>query len=276
MSGWLMRKAMPIPLEKIVDAAEKAGFKTELKAASIVANAKWKANQNVYFIDKDEGKGRELDLRAYRIFSSTDEKPEVRCMITLCVEIKKTADPFIFYTSKKGRHDGSSGYGIFNWHKNVSRFVLSYNDIEEKRPLKNVERLARSYSCFKSGQTQHIQAGVISAFKAAIHERDNCNEVYSDLSGDLCFFIPVMVVDGPLYECFFEHGEDTLTAREIDEVVYLQNYHSENYGRVSNNVLVMNLTTLGRRIPEFTAWGEHMLSVMARNRAKVRTAAKDD
>lgn len=267
---------MPISLDKIVEAAEKAGFASELKAASIVANAKWSANQNVYFIDKDERKGRELDLRAYKIFHSTDEKPEVTCMINLCIEIKKTADPFIFYTSKKVRHEGASGYGIFNWHNNISRFVLSYSDIEKMRPFSKFERLARSYSCFKTGQTQHIQAGVISAFKAAIHERDNCDEVYSDLSGDLCFFIPIMIVDGPLYECFFEQDEDTLTAQKVDEVVYIQNYHSENYGRVSNNVLVMTLAAFRKRLPEFTAWGEHMLSVMAYNRAKVVKTEKND
>jgi hypothetical protein len=142
--------------------------------------------------------------------------------------------------------------------------------------MAEVTRLARSYSCFKNGQTQHIQSGVISAFKAAIHERDNCNEVYSNLSGDICFFVPMMVVDGPLYECFFEEDEETLTAREIDEVVYLQNYHSENYGRVSNNVHVMNLTTFGQRLPEFAAWGEHMLTVMIQNRAKVATAGQAD
>lgn len=82
---------MSIPLEKIVEAAGKAGFETELRTASIVADAAWRANQNVYFIDKDEGKGRELDLRAYQYFSSTHKKPEVTCMITLCIEIKKLA-----------------------------------------------------------------------------------------------------------------------------------------------------------------------------------------
>ena len=265
---------MPIPLEKIVAAASKTGFEAELRTASIIASAAWHVDQSVYFIDKDEKKGRELDLRAYKVFNSTNEKPEVTCMITLCIEVKRTSDPFIFYSRKRSRYEGSSGYGTLNWSNNVSRFVLSYADIEERRPFGRVEPLARSYSCFKDGQTQHIQAGVISAFKAAIHERDNCNEVYSDLSGDLCLFIPMMVVDGPLFECFFEEGEAALTAREIDDVVYLQNYNSENYGRVSSSVLVMNLATFGRRLPEFTAWGEHMLSVMARNRAKVTTASR--
>ncbi|MCZ7500868.1 hypothetical protein [Agrobacterium sp. ST15.13.015] len=264
--------AMPIPLEKIVEAAEKAGFATELRAASALANANWKSFQSVYFIDKDEGKGRELDIRAHRIFGSLDVKPEVTCMITLCIEVKKTADPFIFYTNKKGKLDGSAGYGIFHWKNKVNRYVLSYEDIERKRPMARVERLARSYSCFKTGQTQHIQSGIISAFKAAIHQRDNCNEIYSDTSGDVCFFVPMMVVDGPIYECYFEEGDQNLTAREINEVVYCQNYHSGKYGRVSNNVYVMNLKTFEQRLPDFSAWGEDMLVTMAKKRAAVETA----
>lgn len=267
---------MPIPLEKIVDSAEKAGFATELRTASILASAKWNARQSVYFIDKDERKGRELDIRAYKIFRSVNEKPELTCMITLCIEVKKTADPFIFYTSTKNKYEGSEGYGIFHWKNNVNRFILNFDSIEEMRPLSSRARIARSYSCFKTGQTQHIQSGVISSFKAAIHNKDNCDESYSDLSGDICFFIPIMVVDGPLYECFFADDSDSLTAQEVDELIYLQNYHSENYGRVSNHVYVMNLAAFGRRLPEFTAWGEHMLAAMAKNRAKVTRERLDD
>lgn len=100
---------MPIPLDKIIEAAEKAGFATELRAASILTRSKWTVRQNVYYIDKDEGKGRELDLRSFRIFSSTSEKPEVTCMVTLCIEVKKTADPFIFYTSEKDKWELGGG-----------------------------------------------------------------------------------------------------------------------------------------------------------------------
>lgn len=259
---------MPIPLEKIVEAAEKAGFATELKAASAVVNADWRPVQNVYFIDKDEGKGRELDLRAYKIFRSTREKPEVTCMISLCIEVKKTAEPFIFYTNEVGKLDGSKGYGIFHWKNKVDRHLLSYQDIERKRPMSSIKRIARSYSCFKNGQTQQIQSGIVSAFKAAIHERDRCSEIYSDTSRDICFFVPMMVVDGPLYECYFEQGDTNLVAREINEVVYYQNYDSENYGRVSNNVYVVNLTTFREKFSLFSAWGENMKDVMEMNRSK--------
>lgn len=265
---------MPIPIEKIIEAADKAGFATELRAAAILANNGWSVHENVYFIDKDEGKGRELDIRASRSFLNKDEEPVVSCRIFLCIEIKKTADPFIFYSNKKRRIDGSAGYGFAHWRHNVNRLVLSFKDIERRRPLARAERIARSYSSFKTGQTQHILSGVISAFKAAIHERDRCDERYNDHSGDICFFVPMVVVDGPLYECFFEEGDDVLSAREIDEIQYLQNYHSEKYGRWSHTVHIMSLAAFASRLPHYADWGQDMLNSMVGNRENV--GASDD
>lgn len=260
---------MPIEIRKIIEAAEKAGFDTELRVAAMLANAGWQTNQNFYFIDKDESKGRELDIRSYRFFGSTQLKPEVSCMITLCIEVKKTSDPFIFYTNNCSSYEGGQGYGLFHWKNRISSGVISFNGIEQCRPMRNPDRMARSYSSFKDGKTQHIQSGVISAFKSAIHQKEHCEEVYSDDSGDICFFIPIVVVDGPLYECYFKNGEETLSAQPIDRVVYLQNYQSNNYGRVSNSVYVMNLEGFEKILPQFQIWGEDMISTMAKNRKMV-------
>lgn len=265
---------MTFPNEKIVEAAEKAGFTSELRAAAIISNENWQVEQNVYFMDKDERKGRELDIRAYKVFRNYKDKPEVSCIISLCIEIKKTADPFIFYSTKKRDVDGAAGFGLFNWRHNIGPSVLSYKAIELKRPFSKVKRLARSYSNFKNGQTQQIQGGVLSAFKAAIHERDNCDERYSDSSRDFCLFIPILVVDGPLYDCFFTDGSNDLTAQEVDELVYLQNYHSEHYGRVHNNVVVMRLSALPNRIKDFTAWGKNILSTLETNRMSAIDSSK--
>ncbi|WP_235530510.1 hypothetical protein, partial [Sphingomonas sp. Leaf62] len=259
---------MPIPLEKIVDAARAAGFETELRVAGIAEAVGWRVSQNVYFVDKDERKGRELDLLLYRKSTSSRVKPEVTCMVTLCVEVKKTADPFIFYTSRKGYPDGSSGYGIFHWRNKVDHTILSMDDIERKRPLAESIRLARSYSSYRNGQTQHIQAGVISAFKAAIHERDNCSEVYSDSSGDICFFVPMVVVDGPLYECYYNSSGDDLIAEAVDHVVYRQNYHSDHYGQVSQSVYVITLSSFQSRLEEFRVWETDIGETLIRNRKK--------
>lgn len=261
---------MPIPTEKIIEAAKREGFATELQTASIAIGAGWRTNENVYYIDKDENKGRELDLSMYRLFCETSQKPEVTCMITLCVEVKRTQDPFIFFCSdQKDQYEGSAGYGIFNWNRNIDRFVLSFQDIDKLRPMSKPVRLARSYTSFKTGKAQHIQSGIISAFKAAIHAKNACNEAYSNTSGEICFFIPIVVVDGPMYQCFYDKSNE-LVAEEVQNVVYKQNYHSPNYGRVSSNVLVIDINFFKYQLSKFDRWGEHILSVMIQNRDKVK------
>lgn len=259
---------MPIPIEKILDSVKRAGFDTELRVAAAVQNAGWQRNQNVYFIDKDENKGRELDIRAYRIFNSIDEKPEINAMLNLCIEVKKTSEPFIFYANESTIFEGSRGYGIFNWSNNVNSEVLPYKDLELLRPFRLMSRVSRSYSSFKDGKTSHIQSGVLSAFKAAIHLKDNCDETYSDRSGDICFFIPMVVVEGNLYECYLNDVNE-VTAEQVSELVYIQNYESSQYGRISQSVYVVTLDGFPKIMEEFNAWGESLRSVLMHNRNKI-------
>lgn len=265
---------MPLPPEKIIELAETGGFGTELKVAWILRAADWSVNQNVYYIDKDEKKGRELDISAWRGFQHIESQPAVTCGIQLCVEVKRTREPFIFFTDPPGRFETGGGYGLCRWTHNMDRFVMSYGDIEAVRPLRKPTRLGRTYSALKEGKAQQIQSGVLSAVKAAIHFKETCEERYSDGSRDIVFFMPIMVVDGELHECFLdEHGE--LTTQQVEEIVYRQNYLSEHYGSVSHHVYVMTLAAFEKRIAEFGVWGQHMADVMLANRDKLQADVED-
>lgn len=263
---------MSIPKEKIIEAAEKAGFDTELKVAASLAKAGWQVQQNVYYIDKDENKGRELDIHAYKILSKTDVSPEVTAHVDLCIEVKKTKDPFIFFTNRRGKFERGSGYGLFHWSHRVDRHVLNFQDIESARPGSRPLRLARSYCSFKDSKektdTQHIRSGLLSAVKAAIHKKNECNEQYSDKSHDICFFLPIVIVDGPLYECFLHPDSDELTAEETNFIVYSQNYLSANYGTVSSQILVVNFEILEEHLERQTLWIKHIFETIQAKKAK--------
>ena len=257
---------MPIPTEKILEAAARAGFDSELRVVSMLREAGWSVDQNVYYIDKDEKKGRELDIHAYKIFSDL-EGIELQCYVQFCVEVKKTSRPFIFFTNQRRRYEGGSGFALLNWRNKITKHVLRYEDIEQARPMASPERMARSY-CDLSGKTEQIQGAVLSAVKGAIHYRDGCNETYSEKSRDICFFIPMIVVDGFLYECFFEGGSSELKAEPVNSVVYMQNYMSESYGKISTRVTVITSSALPAFLQSCHDWGAHMLSVMVQNRDK--------
>lgn len=252
--------------EKILELAQKVGFETELRVADQLRSAGWSQAQNVYYIDKDEAKGRELDIRAHRGFASKEEDPKVTCRIFLCIEVKRTLEPFIFFTSPPDRHERGMGYGLFHWKNRVTRNHLSYVDIERKRPGSKAARLGRSYAAFKDGKGQQIQSGVLSAVKAVIYNADNTDETWDDTSRDICFFIPVLVIDGPLWECFIDEDGGKLSAKEIDEVVYVQNYLSENYGDIRGQVHVMTPDKFYKSLKNYTAWGNDLLATMIKSR----------
>jgi hypothetical protein len=256
---------MSIPPERIVEAAARGGFDSELRVASMLANAKWQVNQSVYFIDKDEGKGRELDIEAYRIFNATASKPEATCLIQLLIEVKKTKDPFLFFSSERGIVEAGAGYGVFHWKNNISHGYLSYRDIDRHKPLAAPLRFARAYSSFKDSKTQQIAAGVLSAFKAAVHYKEECDEKYSDTSSDIAFFIPIVVVDGEIYDCYIDSATSELTSEPVDALVYRQNYHSNAYGRLSNRVNIIRASALPQYIDMYRTWGEDIVATIKKN-----------
>lgn len=94
---------MAVPPDKVIANALKSGFESELKVASILSGSGWVVDQSVYYIDRDEQIGRELDILSYRILDDTGEKPEVTCGINLCMEVKKTVDPFVILHKRRQR-----------------------------------------------------------------------------------------------------------------------------------------------------------------------------
>ena len=261
---------MSVPIQSIIDKCLGSGFDSELKVSSNLVSAGWSASQSVYYIDKDEKKGRELDILAHRGFSATNLSPEITLRLYLCIEVKKAEEPEIFFSNTSARKESLEAYGLLHWKKRVNPTILPSKSIEKKRPMVNEERCARSYMSFKSQGTQKLKSGVLSAFKAAIHWKDKCDERYSKNSHDICFFIPMVVIDGPIAECFFREDNGELSAKYIEKISYLQNYQSPNYGSVSAKVIVTTYSKLTEILNNFDTWGKSMLSTMVANQPNFR------
>lgn len=259
---------MTIPPEKILELAAKGGFDTELKIAAILSGNGWKPSQSVYYLDKDESVGRELDVYAYKGFNDTKEEPKLSCYLQLSIEAKKTSQPFIFFTSPANSFEGGKGFGMLRWCHNVGNTVLDYNQIESRKPLSKHERLGRSYMAFKGGGEQQIRSGLLSSLKGAIHYTETCDERYNDTSRDICFFLPMLIVEGDLFECFYEDGNDELTVQQVQSLVHLQNYASPKYGMLSQSIHVLTLQEFERTLPDYNLWGQSMLQALQKSRGK--------
>jgi len=67
----------------------KTGYVTEMIATGIFDKAGWRTYDHSYFLDRDENKGREIDLLAIYLHTESNPKKSLTVGLGLSVEIKK-------------------------------------------------------------------------------------------------------------------------------------------------------------------------------------------
>jgi hypothetical protein len=222
--------------DKVLADVEKTGFPTELRVAAQLRNRGWSVSHNVYFMDKDEVKGREVDISAGSVEMCTTKKPEISVYNELLIEVKQSKSyPWVIFSSPKDVLD-AGGYSLLHWKKRVSSGMLTAQSIEAKRPGARSERIGRSsYRAMTKSDTATIAEAILSATKAAIHACDECDEQYSDNSYDIVFFTPVVIVDGELFDCFVDQN-DELSIHKCEYMSFRQIYMSDKYEERGFNV----------------------------------------
>ena len=69
-------------------------------AAGIFGKAGWQVYDHLYFLDKEENKGREIDLSAIYSHTESNLKKSLTVKVGLSVEVKKAASkPWVVFTS---------------------------------------------------------------------------------------------------------------------------------------------------------------------------------
>ena len=263
----------------MISAASQAGFNSELKAAKILNQKGWRVDSNVYYIDKDENKGRELDISSYKLYGWTDSEPPVTCSINLCIEVKKTTAAFLFFSNEKqtiksaGNEynlESGSGYGLLHWKQNIDRHVLPAHITEKKNPSSSIELISRAYCGYSKGGEQNIKSGIHSAVKAAIYMKDNCDDRYTGDSRDITFFVPILVVDGEVFDCTLNQDGSELQSMKKDFLVYSQNYMSPKYGGIACRVNVVTLKHLKKHLSDLHTWMDSIYNHIRQNRLKLK------
>ena len=89
-------------LDKIKKDIPKTGFVTEMLVTAMLRSAGWSAADHAYYMDRDENKGREIDVVAVKQTEAKTEKRKITLTLALAIEIKKvTSKPWIVFTSPK-------------------------------------------------------------------------------------------------------------------------------------------------------------------------------
>jgi hypothetical protein len=89
-------------LDKLKEDIPKTGFVTEMLVTAMLREGGWIAADHTYYMDRDENKGREIDVVAIKTNDVENEKRKITLTLALAVEIKKvTSKPWVIFTLPK-------------------------------------------------------------------------------------------------------------------------------------------------------------------------------
>lgn len=231
----------------IMEDLKNTGFIAELKVGSILNKHDWKTFPCFSYMDKDEGKSREIDMIASKIGS--DEELQFNLYVDLVIEIKKSnSKHWIVFTVPKSNPDlgWSIIHGGTNHIKHVKSLfdeptptmIFNYKNIENGNPKTGIERVGKAFHEFKKSEkdTSQIYGSLISCAKAAIYHRDLFHNLMDIRDFDvkkhtsLSLYIPIVVFDGLLFEVFNDNeGEIQIQAAQYIPVE--MQYSSPNYSQ---------------------------------------------
>ena len=236
---------------KIIASIEKSGFPLELRISNSLLERGYFVGNGLYYLDEDEGKGREIDIRALK-----NEKTGkfnlpsgslVETMVRNCllIECKKSDQPWVFFTSNQNSYDKELvqldclGFdkGYF-WHADAKL----YKYISAVHPFAFSSMRGRShFEPFKSGEgTETIFKATTTAVKATLF---TMKSKFAAGMGSACFYYPIVIYDGNLFEAFLMKNKINLKKTELVFLSYF--YTSQIYG--AQSFIVSVLTEKGFR-----------------------------
>lgn len=246
------RKMMSDLAEKVRKDSLSSGFPSELRAEAIFKSHGWSVTGNLYFIDQDENKGREIDLRAYTNFNNTEIEPVVFCWSLLSAEVKKSVKPWVIFTSPRGMFENNTHRKLAHMHNTSGHLETK---LQKLHPSMSMPRIGRTSQVAFSHDTSTIFSSVVGATKAAIDDHkaaEEHGEIWSDDSIDAVIYEPIVILDGPLFECYIEAGE--LITEQASVIQYGLHYASPNYKHEQYFVDIVTLDYLEIYLKKKEEW----------------------
>jgi len=228
--------------ENILKEIKKTGYPHELKVSYFLKNNKYFVANNLYYIDHDEGKGREVDIRALKNieFRIREQNHYVRlCLLIECKKSKKDK-PWVVFTSEQTIYDKAfyeldykgiaPGFDLLEADKLMDDLALIH-------PPVGYERLGRSFfEPFKGYEERGtIFKSLTTSVKATIAMRDT---KFGAGKRSICFYYPVIIFDGVLFEAYLK--DDDIKVEEVDMVMASFFYESPKYKEEQFLVPILN------------------------------------
>jgi len=221
---------------RIINEINKSGFPLELRVTELLRSRGYSTDQSVYFVDNDEGKGREFDIYSRKISFQKKKKQNWFAENIFTIECKKSDKPWVIFTSPKDGDDDN----IFDYDMmaevNLEIPVWSVETIwqtviepiNEVSPLFDHPRHGRTYFIpFTNSEAgDAIYKALTTSVKAAVAIKDK-----GRFGGHcLSFYYPTIVLQGRLFESYLENGNSQLSEVEILPVRFT--YQSAQYNPI--------------------------------------------
>lgn len=214
-------------IDKIKKEIEKTGFPLELRVAEFLTRRDYYVAHSLYYIDEEENKSREVDLRALHNteIKNVDGKTK-HIRNCLLIECKKSANkPWIFLSSSNSSYDPA----YYDLPSLPSVNVLSFEEwdhFEKIHPFCRYNVLGRSYfEAFKNNESSEmIFKALTTAVKATLYTMKSEFGIAGD---DLCYYYPLIVFDGDIFQAELRDGQ--ITVEQVDSVLVSFLYKSPTY-----------------------------------------------
>ena len=246
---------------------EDTGYLEELKVANIFSKAGWGIRHSNYYLDKDEQKGREIDIFAYKseiIKNSSNFKENISVHLSLVCEVKKsTKKPWIIFSTKKSSSDNYFGLSIY-YEKDVKSIIERkiQNNVDRNSSISSFERIGETYceafvySTGKNDNQSQIFKSLTSSTKASeyfLSERKSNTLLDAIIPKSIEIFEPFIVFKGRMFEAYLNE-QGGLELNEINHIPIIFNRISPNYDRYSYLVDVVKIEELPNLLADKEKW----------------------
>ena len=187
--------------ERIIADINKTGFALELRVAQCLRSRDYHVATNIYFVDRDEEKGREVDIRALKnsFFEAAGVKHAVRhCLLIECK--KSIKHPWIFFTSAAVSYDQTLR-GVLCRGASDAWIRGREEQMKGQHPWFHEPDRGRSfYEAFSNDAAANpsIQKAILGVVKATIEAHETEFAAAYPHMPNATFYYPLVVVEGNL------------------------------------------------------------------------------
>lgn len=233
---------------------EKSGLASELKVREVFKNRGWSISGGAAYLDKDEGKSREIDIVAHHgALIKNHGKIIIYNSFRVHGEVKKSEKPWVVFKHYPSKHLDSCAWGNIIDFINLpcepskiagslmSHSLIKFNGWEGTgihEAFKNPDQPSRWYGAF------------LSAIKAATDYYEEYQTEGEELSEDLMtnpteitFNQPLVILDGVLTTAEL-NADGEMIIEEVSSAAFRFDYKTANYNRSSYRVDVVTIDGL--------------------------------